>query len=74
MKTFEVNEKTVDVSWRNVLNNHKHAINHISDMAQTAFLLGYPFMLWNGRVYAIPVVDYTDYDIIDTAYTESDIY
>lgn len=41
-------------------------------MAQTALLLGYPFMLWNGRIYAIPVVDHTDYDIIDTSYTEPD--
>ena len=74
MKTFEVNEKKVDVSWRNILVNKKHAINHISDMAQTALLLGYPFMLWNGRIYAIPVVDYTDYDIIDTSYIESDVF
>jgi hypothetical protein len=73
MKTFEVNEKTVDVSWKNVLVNHSHAINHVSDMAQTASLFGYPFMLWNGRVYAIPVVDSTDYGIIDTSYIESDI-
>lgn len=73
MKTFEVNEKKVDISWRNILVNKKHSINNISDMAQTALLLGYPFMLWNGRIYAIPVVDYTDYDIIDTSYIESDI-
>jgi hypothetical protein len=73
MKTFKVNKQTVDVSWQHILVNHKHAINHISDMAQTAFLFGYSFILWNGRVYAIPVVDSTDYNIIDTGFIESDI-
>lgn len=73
MKTFQEKEKKIDISWRNVLVNRNHAINHVSDMAQTAFLLGYPLMLWNGRVYRVEEKDSTDYTITDTQFLEKDI-
>lgn len=73
MKTFQKEAKKIDISYRNVLVNRNHNINHVSDMAQNAFLLGYPLMLWNGRVYHVEEVDSTDYRITDTQFLETDI-
>lgn len=73
MKTLEINKQQIDLSWRNILVNHSHNINHISEMAQTALLLGYPLVLWNGRVYSVTVQDSTDYVVIDTDFIVDDI-
>lgn len=73
MKIFQEKEKKIDISWRNVLVNRNHTINHVSDMAQTTLMLGYPLMLWNGRIYRVEEKDSTDYTIIDTQFLETDI-
>lgn len=74
MKTFQKEDKKIDISYRNVLVNRNHNINHVSDMAENTFLLGYPLMLWNGRVYYVEKVGSTDYRIIDTQFLEKDIF
>lgn len=73
MKTLEINKQQIDLSWLNILVNHSHSINHISEMAQTALLLGYPMVLWNGRVYSVTVHDSTDYVVNDTDFIVDDI-
>lgn len=75
MNTVKNGNTIVELSWKNVLLNHSHNIRHVSDMAQTAFLLGYGFMLWNGRIYSVFVdpENSTDYIINDTGFLESDI-
>lgn len=73
MKKVEVNENQVNLTWRNILENRNHTINHISEMAQNAFLLGYPLMLWNDRVYSVAEADSTDYTITETQFTIKDV-
>lgn len=73
MKTFQKEANKIDISYRNVLVNYSHNINHVSKMAESAILLGYPLMLWNGRVYHVEDVDSTDYCITGTQFIEQDI-
>jgi hypothetical protein len=73
MKIFKSENKKIDISYRNVLVNYNHNINHVSKMAEHAILLGYPLILWNGRVYFVEDKDNNEYTIADTQFLETDI-
>lgn len=73
MKTIKVNDTPIELSWKNIVTNRQHNINNISEMAETAILLGYPLILWNGRIYIIIENDSKNFSISDSNYTEKDI-
>lgn len=73
MKTIQVKEKTIDLSWKNTLVNHAHAINLASEMAKTAFFLGYPLMLWNGRIYSVFSDGNDGFDVEGSDFLEADL-
>lgn len=73
MKTIKVNDTSIELSWKNIVTNRQHKINNISEMSETAILLGYPLILWNGRIYIIIENDGKNLSISDSNYTEKDI-
>jgi hypothetical protein len=75
MAKFEI---TGPPTWRNTLdintvNQNQLRFMHIGDFAMAAFNINYPYISWNGRVYAILSDDYGDLTWRDTNLFEEDI-
>ena len=45
-----VNEKP---TWKNTIHNDARNFGHISELSEIAYRLGYPYILWNDRVYKV---------------------
>lgn len=54
-------------SYRDVLHTRGN-IGHIDKMAQLARELGYPYFLWNDRLFKV-----SDDEVIDTGYTVANV-
>jgi len=50
---------TINLSFRDVLHTRER-IGHIDRMLELAQTLGYPYFIWNDRVYKTGKADYTD--------------
>lgn len=48
------------LSFRDVLHSRGERLGHIDRMRDLARTLGYPYFLWNDRVYATDRADYVD--------------